>query len=447
MTYEPIKVAIVGRPNVGKSTLFNRLLKERKSIIDDTPGVTRDRLYADVEWNGKLITFIDTGGLVEEGEIKDDKEIILGVRQQVFKAIDESEFVVFLVDGTAGITPEDKKIADRLRKFKNNKKIFLAVNKIDTEKQLDLVYEFYSLGFGEPYGISALSGSEGLADLLDEVVKGSKAVPEKIDENLIKLAISGKPNVGKSSILNCLVDQERSIVSDIPGTTRDSIDTKVKVAGRNYLIIDTAGLRRKAKVSSKIERYATLRAIESIERADVVLFVVEANTKISDQDQKVAALIKKSNKPSVIIVNKWDLIPSGTSEIMKKIEGEILFSLHFINYSEVLFISALHKKNTSKIFDLVDKAYKNCTSRISTGKLNRIIEEIILQTSPPSKKGKSLRIYYATQANVNPPEIVLFVNDSELVSEAYTRFLEKEIRKNFDFTGTPIKLEFRNKKK
>ncbi|OGI08616.1 MAG: ribosome biogenesis GTPase Der [Candidatus Melainabacteria bacterium RIFCSPLOWO2_02_FULL_35_15] len=446
METKKIKVAIIGRPNVGKSTLFNRLLKQRKSIVDDTPGVTRDRLYADIEWNGKPITLIDTGGLIDEKNIP-EKEIIDEVKKHVFVAVDEADFVVFMVNGKSGITSGDEKIAKILRKIKDKKKIFLAVNKIDTEKQLDLVSEFYSLGLGEPYPISALSGSKGLADILDEISFCRNIPAEHLPGEIIKVAIVGKPNVGKSSILNCLAGKERSIVSSIAGTTRDSIDTGIDINGKRYLLVDTAGLRRKSKVSSNIERYATTRAIESIEKADIVLLVVDSTEKISDQDQKIASVIKKRNKASIIVVNKWDLIENKISTTINRFEEQILYALHFINYSKILFTSAIEKKNINKIFGLVDEVFENYQRRISTGKLNKILEDIVLLTSPPGKKGKLLKIYYATQANIKPPEIVLFVNDSELVSEQYEKFLEKEIRKAFDFTGSPIKMVFRNKAK
>lgn len=448
METKKIKVAIIGRPNVGKSTLFNRLLKQRKSIVDNTPGVTRDRLYADIEWNGKPITLIDTGGLIDEKNIP-EKEIIDEVKKHIFLAIDEADFIVFMVDGKAGITSGDEKIAKMLRKIKDKKKIFLAVNKIDTEKQLDLVPEFYSLGLDEPYPISALSGSKGLADILDEISFCRDIPEEHLPGEIIKVAIVGKPNVGKSSILNCLLGKERSIVSSIAGTTRDSIDTGIDINGKHYLLVDTAGLRRKSKVSSHIERYATTRAIESIEKSDVVLLVVDAKESISDQDQKIASVVKKRNKASIIVVNKCDLIdtdaPSG--RLYKDLEEKILYNLHFINYSKILFTSAIEKKNINKIFGLVDEVFENYQRRISTGKLNKALEDIILLTSPPSKKGKLLKIYYATQANIKPPEIVLFVNDSELISEQYEKFLEREIRKVFNFTGSPIKMVFRNKPK
>ena len=445
MEKRDIKVAIIGRPNVGKSTLFNRLLKQRKSIVDDLPGVTRDRLYADIEWNGKPITLIDTGGLIDEKHIP-EKEIIDEVRKHVFVAVDEADFVVFMVDGKSGITSQDDKIAKMLRKIKDKKKIFLAVNKIDTEKQLDLVSEFYSLGLGEPYPISAIAGSSGLADILDEVSKSSKN-HKVISDEIVKIAIVGKPNVGKSSILNCLLGKERSIVSSIAGTTRDSIDTEISVNSKHYLLVDTAGLRRKSKVSSVIERYATTRAIEAIEKADIALLVVDSAEKISDQDQKIASVIKRRNKASIIIVNKWDLVGNKTSTTINRVEEQILYGLHFVNYSKILFTSAIEKKNINKIFGLVDEVFGNYQRRISTGKLNKALEDIVLLTSPPAKKGKALKIYYATQANVKPPEIVLFVNDSELVSEQYQKFLEKEIRSRFDFTGSPIKMVFRNKPK
>lgn len=446
MEHKKTTVAVIGRPNVGKSTLFNRLVKERKSIVDDTPGVTRDRLYADIEWNGKPITLIDTGGLVEsDGKLEDD--FTPAIKKQAYSAIDEADFVVFLVDGKSGITSQDEKIASNLRKIKNKKKILLAVNKIDTEKQSDLVYEFYSLGLGEPYPISALMGSSGLADILDKVAISdtSSNDAEPTSSEIISVAIVGKPNVGKSSILNCLLGKERSIVTPIAGTTRDSIDTKINFDDQDFVLIDTAGLRRKSKVSSVIERYATTRAISAIEKSDVVLFVVDATNEISDQDQKIAALVKKRNKASVIIVNKWDLVEDKKSNTINRFEEDILGKLHFINYSKILFTSAKEKKNINKIWGLVKEVYKNYQKRISTGKLNKTIEDISLLISPPSKRGKSLRIYYVTQANIKPPEIVLFVNDSETVTKQYEKFLEKEIRKNFDFTGSPIKMVFRNK--
>ncbi len=445
MEHKYTKVAVIGRPNVGKSTLFNRLLKERKSIVDDMPGVTRDRLYADIEWNGKGITLIDTGGLSYTKNGKKD-EIDIEVKKQVSDAIEDSDFVIFMVDGRDGITSEDEKIASFLRKIKNRKKIFLVINKIDSAKQEQLIYEFYSLGFGEPYPISALSGSSGLADILDEVSLSSKEIKSE-NQDSIRVAIVGKPNVGKSSILNCLLGKERAIVSPVPGTTRDSIDSKIRVNDKDYILIDTAGLRRKSKISSVVERYATTRAISSIERADVVLFVVDASFTISEQDQKIASVIKKRLKSSIILVNKWDLISEKKSTTINEFENEIFSLLHFINYSKILFVSAKERKNITKIWGLVDKVFENYQRRISTGKINKAIEEIVLNSSTPSKKGKQLRIYYATQSNIKPPEIVLFVNDAEIISEQYTKFLEKEIRNKFDFSGCPIKLVSRNKKK
>ncbi len=441
-------VAIIGRPNVGKSTLFNRLLKERKSIVDDVPGVTRDRLYSDFNWNNKNLTLIDTGGLVsgidQKSKIKD--EITNEIRKQVLVATEDADFIIFLVDGTAGITSQDEKIASNLRKIKDKKKIFLTVNKIDTEKQLNLINEFYSLGLGEPYPISALSGSSGLADILDEIASHSKTIKEDT-QSMIRIAILGKPNVGKSSILNCLVGKERSIVTPIAGTTRDCIDAKVTIDKDSFMLIDTAGLRRKSKVSTNIERYATTRSINAIERADIVLLIIDSTEGISDQDQKIASVIKKRNKGSIILANKWDLIKDKTSTTINRYQENILSKLHFINYSQILMTSALEKKNIHKIWGLAKEVFANYQKRISTGKLNKAMEDIILTTSPPTKKGKQLKIYYTTQANIEPPEIVLFVNDSEMISPQYEKFLEKEIRSRFDFSGSPIKLVFRNKRK
>lgn len=447
MNNKKTKVAVIGRPNVGKSTLFNRLVRERKSIVDDTPGVTRDRLYADISWNGKNITLIDTGGLVE-GNVKDD-EITPEVKKHAYSAIEESDFVLFLVDGKSGITSQDEKIAYNLRKIKDSKKIFLAVNKIDTEKQADLVYEFYSLGLGDPYPISAIAGSSGLADILDNIAANSnnKDIKEKVLEGTINVAIVGKPNVGKSSILNCLLGEERSIVTSQAGTTRDSIDTQINIDGQEFNLIDTAGLRKKSKVSSAVERYATSRAISSIEKADVVLLVLDATVYVSDQDKKIAMLVKNRYKASVIIVNKWDLVKDKKSNTMSLFEKDTLSRLHFVDYSKILFTSAIEKKNIKKIWSEITEVYKNYNNRVSTGKLNKAIEDITLLVSPPSKKGKALKIYYVTQASIKPPEIVFFVNDSELVSEQYKRYLDKEIRNRFEFSGSPLKLTFRNKRK
>lgn len=436
------KVAVVGRPNVGKSTLFNRLVRERKSIVDETPGVTRDRLYADVDWNGKCITFIDTGGLVENGTNIDD--FTCDVKKQVYYAIEEADFILFMVDGKSGLTAEDKRIASKLRKIKSKKEIFLAVNKIDTEKQEDLIYEFYSLGFENIYPISALCGSGGLADILDEIAKSSFSA--KPLECCHRIAIVGKPNVGKSSVLNCLVNSERSIVSPLPGTTRDAIDTKITTHGKNYLLIDTAGLRKKSKISSHIERYSVIRAVSSIEKADVVLFIIDATSNVTDQDQKIASLIKRRFKPSIILVNKWDLINNKGTNMTAVYQKNILSSLHFIDYSKILFISALLRKNINKTWDLINEVYSSYQRRIPTGRLNKIIEDACVLTSPPSKKGKSLRIYYVTQTNVEPPEIIFFVNDSKLVTKQYEKYLEREIRGAFDFSGTPIRMVFRNKR-
>ncbi len=440
------KVAIIGRPNVGKSTLFNRLVRERKSIIDDTPGVTRDRIYSDIEWGGKKITLIDTGGLLEGSDSKLD-DFSEEIRKQVYVAIEDADFIIFLVDGKSGITSQDSKIASALRKFKNKRKIFLAVNKIDTEKQLDLVYEFYSLGFGEPYPVSALSGSKGMADILDEISKNIKNKSSEKKDDEIKIAIIGKPNVGKSSILNCIAGKERAIVTPIAGTTRDTIDTQITIDDQNYLLIDTAGLRRKSKVSNVIERYANIRTISAIEKSDIVLLVIDATALVSEQDQKIANLIKNRYKGSIIIVNKWDLVPDKKSNTINIYEESVLSQLHFIDYSKVLFTSAIEKKNVNKIWGLIKEVYLNSQKRISTGKLNQALEEIMLQVSPPTKKGKGLKIYYVTQAGIKPPEIVFFVNDSSLLNEQYKRYLEKEIRKRFDFSGSSLKLVFRNKKK
>ncbi|MBI3590275.1 MAG: ribosome biogenesis GTPase Der [Candidatus Melainabacteria bacterium] len=449
MEHRYIKVAVIGRPNVGKSTLFNRLVKERKSIVDDFPGVTRDRLYAEIDWNNKPITLIDTGGLIEGAESSKD-DFIGEIRKQAYSAIEEAGFIIFLVDGKSGITAQDEKIASGLRKIKDKKKIFLAVNKVDTEKQMSFIHEFYSLGLGEPYPISALLGSSGLADILDEIttsIKQTEGTENNVQGEIINVAIVGKPNVGKSSLLNGLVGKERSIVTSIAGTTRDSVDTSINIDGQDFVLIDTAGLRKKSKVSSVIERYATTRAISAIEKADVVLFVVDAASEISDQDQKIAALVKKRCKASIIIVNKWDLVENKNSTTINRFEENILSRLHFINYSKMLFTVATEKKNINKVWALINEVYANYKKRVSTGSLNKTIEDISLLISPPSKKGKILKIYYVTQANIKPPEIVFFVNDSELATEQFQKFLEREIRGKFDFIGSPLKLVFRNKRK
>lgn len=432
-------VAIVGRPNVGKSTLFNQLVGERISIVDDQPGVTRDRIYADTEWLNRKITLVDTGGI----DVDSQDQLVLQMRQQANVAIDTSDVVIFLVDGKEGMTPADEEVANLLRK--SNKPIVLAVNKIDAPHEEDMLYEFYNLGIGDPISISA-SHKRGLGDLLDAVIKH---LPEQKvqdeDEDVIKIAVLGKPNVGKSSIVNKLLGEERVIVSDIPGTTRDAIDTPFVVNGQKYIIIDTAGIRRKSRISEELERYSVIRALAAIRRCDVALLVIDATEEVTEQDKRIAGLIHEEGKGCIIIMNKWDLIEKDTNT-MNEFRKRLANDLAFMQYAPSLFTSARTGQRLNNIIEMVNQVYAQCTFRISTGVLNECIADAVAFTEPPTDKGRRLKIYYGTQVAVKPPTFVLFVNDPDLMHYSYLRYLENQFRKSFGLEGTPIRFILRQRK-
>ena len=431
-------VAVVGRPNVGKSTLFNKLCGKRIAIVEDTPGVTRDRIYSDVEWLNYSFTLIDTGGIEPESE-----DIILKqMKRQAEIAIETSDVIIFMVDGREGITPADTEVSNMLRKTK--KPVLLVVNKIDNLKLEDNKYEFYNLGIGEPIAISA-SLSLGIGDMLDEVVKHFNGIHENNeDEAQIKVAIIGKPNTGKSSLLNRLCGEERAIVSDIPGTTRDAIDSYVSIGENKFLFIDTAGIRRKSKVKEEVEKYSVLRALTSIEKANVCILMIDASEGITEQDEKIAGYAHESGKGIVIAVNKWDAIEKD-DKTMSAFTKKIRTQLAFISYAPIVFISVKNNLRIDKLIDTVVYVSNQCALRISTGVLNEIISQAIMMQQPPIDRGKALKIYYATQVAVRPPQFVFFVNDINIVHFSYERYLENQIRAHFGFEGTPIKISYRPK--
>lgn len=433
-------VAVVGRPNVGKSTLFNALAGERISIVKDTPGVTRDRIYADVTWLDYQFTMIDTGGIEP-----DSKDIILSqMREQAEIAIATADVIVFLTDVRQGLQDADSKVADMLRR--SGKPVVLVVNKVDSfEKYMPDVYEFYNLGIGDPFPISAAS-MLGLGDMLDEVVSHFPDYnKEEEEDERPKVAIIGKPNVGKSSLINKLANEERVIVSDIAGTTRDAIDTDIRYDGREYVFIDTAGLRRKNKIKEEIERYSIIRAVTAVERADVCIIVIDATEGVTEQDAKIAGIAHERGKGIIIAVNKWDAIEKDDKTIYRHTE-KIRQILSFMPYAEILFISAKSGQRLNKIFETIDVVIANNSMRVATGVLNEIVAEAVAMQQPPSDKGKRLKIYYTTQAAVKPPTFVIFVNDKELMHFSYTRYLENRIRETFGFRGTALKFIIRERK-
>lgn len=433
-------VAIVGRPNVGKSTLFNRLIGRRVAIVEDTPGVTRDRIYQDAEWLNYSFTLIDTGGI----EPANEDIIAQQMRRQAELAIETADVIVFLVDGREGMTSADMDVAEILRR--SNKPVVLAVNKVDSQKFEEAMYEFYSLGLGDPVTISAAQGL-GLGDLLDEVVRDFPKDLEEDQTERINIAVVGKPNVGKSSLVNALLGEERAIVSDIPGTTRDSIDTPFTRNGREYTIVDTAGIRRKRSVEDEsIERYSVIRSLAAIRRADVVLIVCDASQGLSEQDVRIAGYAHEEGKASVLIVNKWDLIEKDT-HTMNRFKKDLGTDLSFMSYVTMLFISAKNGQRVNKVLDAVDASFEQSRRRVPTGQLNDVVSEAVQMNEPPSDKGRILKIFYATQASVQPPTFIIFVNDAELLHFSYERYLENYFRKSFGFEGTPIRLFFRNRKK
>ena len=433
-------VAIVGRPNVGKSTLFNALAGERISIVKDTPGVTRDRIYAEVSWLNHNFTMIDTGGIEP-----DSRDIILSqMREQAEIAIATADVIIFLTDVRQGLQDSDSKVADMLRR--SGKPVVLVVNKVDSfEKYMADVYEFYNLGIGDPFPVSAAS-MLGLGDMLDEVVKHFPEYNESEEEDdRPKIAIIGKPNVGKSSLINKLAQEDRVIVSDIAGTTRDAIDTDIKYNGREYVFIDTAGLRRKNKIKEEIERYSIIRAVTAVERADVCIIVIDATEGVTEQDAKIAGIAHDRGKGIIIAVNKWDAIEKDDKTIYRHTE-KIRDILSFMPYAEIIFISAKSGQRLNKIFETIDVVIENNSMRVATGVLNEIVTEAVAMQQPPSDKGKRLRIYYTTQVAVKPPTFVIFVNDKELMHFSYTRYIENRIRESFGFRGTPLKFIIRERK-
>ncbi len=433
-------VAGVGRPNGGKSTLFNVLAGERIAIVKDTPGVTRDRIYADASWLDHNFTLIDTGGIEP-----DSKDIILSqMREQAQIAIDTADVILFLTDVRQGLLDADDKVADLLRR--SGKPVVLVVNKVDSfEKFMPDVYEFYNLGIGEPVPISAAS-MLGIGDMLDEVIRHfPKKSGEEEEDDRPKVAIIGKPNVGKSSLVNRLLGENRVIVSDIAGTTRDAVDTAIRYNGEEYVFIDTAGLRRKSKVKEDLERYSIIRAVTAVERADVTLLVIDATEGVTEQDAKIAGIAHDRGKGIVIVVNKWDAVEKDDKTMQKHTE-RIRQILSFMPYAEIMFISAKTGQRTGKIFDMIRMVMENNSMRISTGVLNEIVTEAVAMQQPPSDKGKRLKIYYSTQVSVKPPTFVIFVNEKQLMHFSYVRYLENRIRDAFGFRGTSLKFIIRERK-
>lgn len=434
-------VAVVGRPNVGKSTLFNALAGDNISIVKDTPGITRDRIYADVTWLDMNFTLIDTGGIEPES-----KDIILSqMREQAQIAIDTADVIIFMVDVKQGLVDTDSKVADMLRR--SGKPIVLAVNKVDSYQKYMLdAYEFYNLGIGEPFAISA-ANKQGIGDLLDEVSSyfDKEIAQDEEEDERTKIAIVGKPNVGKSSIINKLIGENRLIVSDIAGTTRDAVDTEVTYHGKEYVFIDTAGLRRKNKIKEELERYMIIRTVTAVERADIVVLVIDAVEGVTEQDAKIAGIAHDRGKATIIAVNKWDLIEKDNKTV-NQFTQKIRQILSFMPYAEILFISAETGQRLTKLYETIDIVYENHAMRVATGVLNEILAEAVAMQQPPSDKGKRLRLYYITQAAVKPPTFVIFVNDKELMHFSYTRYIENQIREAFGFRGTPLKFIIRERK-
>ncbi len=432
-------VAVVGRPNVGKSTLFNKLAGKRIAIVEDTPGVTRDRIYADAEWLNHSFTLIDTGGIEPDSE-----DIILSqMRRQAELAMETADVIVFLCDGKQGITAADYEVAAMLRHTK--KTVVLAVNKLDHAGLLDEVYDFYALGIGDPIAISA-GQALGIGDLLDEVVAHfPEHEAQEEEDSAIQIAVVGKPNVGKSSLVNALLGEERSIVSDIAGTTRDSIDSRFTHGEKEYVLIDTAGIRRKRAVEDEtIERYSVIRSLAAVRRCDVCLVVVDAQQGMSEQDVKIAGYCHEEGKACVVLVNKWDAVEKDTYT-MNRFKEDIARDLAFMSYVPQLYISARTGQRVNKVLEMVDMVYAQTTMRVPTGMLNDVINEAVTVTEPPSDKGRRLKIYYATQASIRPPTFILFVNSPETMHFSYKRYLENYLRKTFGLTGTPIRIIVRAK--
>ncbi|WP_166239325.1 ribosome biogenesis GTPase Der [Paenibacillus turpanensis] len=431
-------IAIVGRPNVGKSTIFNRVIGDRLAIVEDKPGVTRDRIYGTAEWNGKAFSIIDTGGIEIEGE----DEILRLVRAQAELAIEEADAIIFMVDAKAGVTSADEEVASML--YRSGKPVVIAVNKVDNIRRQEDIYEFYTLGFGDPIGISGAHGI-GIGDLLERVME---IVPEKeddeYDEDVIRVSLIGRPNVGKSSLVNAILGEDRVIVSNIAGTTRDAIDTPFERDDRRYVLIDTAGMRKRGKVFETTEKYSVMRAMKAIERSDVVLIVINAEEGIIEQDKHIAGYAHEAGKASIFVVNKWDVVEKD-DKTLHHFEQKIREHFLFMTYAPVLFVSAMTKQRLHKLLPLINYVAEQHSMRIQTHVLNDVIADAVSINLPPSDKGRRLRINYATQVSVKPPSIVLFVNDPELMHFSYERYLENKIRAAFDFEGTPVRLFTRKK--
>jgi GTPase len=452
-------VAIVGRPNVGKSTFFNRIIGASHAIVHDLPGVTRDRMYRDAEWSGQEFLLVDTGGLIPDAT----EEMATEVAAQVKLALDEADVIIFVVDGKQGLVGADVDVANMLRRTK--KPVILAVNKIDDPKDQPNLSEFYQLGIGEPFGLSAMRGSGGVGDVLDAIIG---AIPEHAKRNGIaaeiagdfeefeqesevepdhfSVAIVGKPNVGKSSLVNALSNTRRTIVTPVPGTTRDAIDTVISFEGKEVTLTDTAGIRRKSKVEYGVEAFSVVRSLRAIERADVAVLMLDATQEVSDQDQKIGARIEDAGKAAVIVLNKWDLVENKSSKLMNDMSEEVYRNLPHLKFAEIVFISALTKQRLPKILEAAQRAWRESRRRIGTGMLNQIINEAQTITPPPSgARGRRFRIYYGTQVSVSPPTFVLFVNDSKLLNHTYKVYLERKLREAIGFKGTPIRLIMRAK--
>ena len=432
-------VAVVGRPNVGKSTLFNALAGERIAIVQDTPGITRDRIYADVTWLDRNFTLIDTGGIEP-----DSKDVILSqMRAQAQIAIDTADVIVFLVDVKQGLVDADDKVADMLRR--SHKPVVLVVNKVDSANKYSAdVYEFYNLGIGEPHPISA-ANKLGLGDMLEELVSHfPDSAEEEEEDDRTRVAIVGKPNVGKSSLINKLLGEERLIVSDIAGTTRDAVDTEIVHKGKEYVFIDTAGLRRKNKIKEELEKYMIVRAVGAVERADIVVLLIDAVEGVSEQDAKIAGIAHDRGKAVIIAVNKWDAVEKDDKTIYRVTE-KVRGVLSYMPYAEIIFISALTGQRLNKLFDVIDMVSENHAMRVATGVLNEIMAEAVAMQQPPSDKGKRLKLYYITQVSVKPPTFVIFVNKKELMHFSYTRYIENQIRETFGFRGTPLRFIIRER--
>ena len=432
-------VAVVGRPNVGKSSLFNKIVNQRLSIVEDTPGVTRDRIYCDTEWNGVKFTLVDTGGI----EPRTNDVILSQMRAQAQVAIDKADVVIMVVDIQSGMTSTDADVAQML--LKANKKVVLCVNKVDKPgAEPPEIYEFYNLGLGDPFGVSAVHGL-GIGDLLDEVVEELKADHEEPEyEGAIKVSLIGKPNVGKSSLVNYMLGEKRMLVSDIPGTTRDAVDSVKENKYGKFVFIDTAGLRKKSKVNENIERYSVVRSYMAVDRADVVLIMIDANEGVTEQDTKIAGFAHERGKASVIVVNKWDIVEKD-DKTMNKIKEKVVEDLKYMSYAPVIFISAKTGQRVEKLYELINYVHEQHGRRVSTGVLNDVLADATTKVQPPTDKGKRLKIFYMTQPATNPPTFVAFCNDADLFHFSYQRYLENQIRQTFGLEGTPIRFIVREK--